>query len=244
MKIEDKYLVASDFDGTLFINKDITEKDINAIYNFRQQGNKFVICTGRAINSVLKELNNYKIPFDYIIGVNGVIAVDKDLKVIYHHEINLSTVNKIQDILFHHDIKDYHLSNGLDFDVIVGNSSLNDYKVDKSRIRGYYIDVTTSENAINLTNELNEELEVLGIKAYTNGNYVAVGIKGIHKGYGVLNLVEKINFNGKVKVIGDDYNDIPMFKLFDSYGIKTGYSDAIKEAKYLTNSVSEVLENL
>lgn len=234
-------LLASDLDGTLYIDSTITKEDINAIKAFRDAGNKFIICTGRSINQTFDELTKFEIDFDYIIGVNGALAVDKNLKIVYQNHLDKRITLKIQNILKNHDINQYHLSNGIDFNIIDGSKDLDVLKIDYEQIKGYYIDVKSSDNALKLAEELEIELSELGIKAYVNQNFVAIGMTGINKGTGILKLIDEINFKGDVFTIGDDYNDIPMLTRFESFGIATGFEGAIKHAKTIVNSVSEAI---
>ncbi|VEU81254.1 HAD-IIB family hydrolase [Haploplasma axanthum] len=238
------HFVASDFDGTLLINNEVKKSDIEAIKEFRKNGNIFSICTGRPINSVLTELKKYQVPFDYIIGVNGAIATNQKIEVMYSHELDSRTVHLIQDILSKHNVKEYMLSNGIDQARIIGEQNINKLDVDVNQVRGYYVDTYNPESAFKLAAQINAELGDDGITAYPNNQYVAIGMSGIHKGHGVDRLTKLIGFNGGIHVIGDDYNDIPMFKRYDSYGIKSGVVDAISFAKNQTNSVSDVLSNL
>ncbi|MBW4874972.1 MAG: HAD hydrolase family protein, partial [Paeniclostridium sp.] len=42
-----KKLLASDVDGTLYVNQKIHNKSLDYIKKFREQGNIFLLCTGR-----------------------------------------------------------------------------------------------------------------------------------------------------------------------------------------------------
>lgn len=230
-------LLASDFDGTLLRNDIITKQDLEAIKKFRENGNLFVISTGRAIIHAYNELIKRNVEFDYIIGVNGIIATNNKKEEIFSLRFDDKVVDKVKEIINKHDIEYYHLSNGIEHIVI----SKDDNKKYFDDIRGYYISTVSSDAALELVDELNNELKEIGVKAYANNNFVAIGLDGIHKGYGIKRLVDDINFKGKIYVVGDDFNDIPMFTRFDSFGIKSGYSDAIKFAKELVDSVSDVI---
>ncbi|CCV64614.1 HAD-superfamily hydrolase, subfamily IIB [Alteracholeplasma palmae J233] len=237
------HLIASDFDGTLLIDKQINPLDIEKIKEFRSKGNKFVICTGRSIDSIYDALKEFEVPFDYIIGVNGAIAIDKNYHIVYSNEFDLKTVHNINTILDTYEILGYRLSNGLSHEYIEPNN-LDQEKKEINEIRGYYINAGTEENALKLAEELNKKFEGKNAQAYKNMHYVALGIKGIHKGYGVQQLADLIGFKGNIHVIGDDYNDIPMLKRFNSYGIKSGYEEAISFAKHRVNSVLEAINHI
>lgn len=237
-------LLASDLDGTLLINGVISQSDITAIKNFRNEGNIFVLATGRSVNHAARVLKDFNIEYDYILGVNGAIGVGENNNIIYHNEMKEKTLIKIQTILSKHDIKQYHLSNGIDFDIVTTTKTFDKQLITNNQIRGYYIETTSSDAALSLANELKSELSELGIKAYTNQHFVAIGMEGINKGSGIALLVEKINYQGLVFTVGDDYNDIPMFTKYESFGISSGFEGAIKFAKNKVNSVSEVINQI
>ena len=75
-------LLVSDYDGTLKSNIRNLYLNICAINKFIQNGNKFIIATGREYESIKKEINLYEINYDYLICNNGLIIFDKDDKII------------------------------------------------------------------------------------------------------------------------------------------------------------------
>ena len=83
-------ILASDFDGTIYIDFCISEKDIQAIRDFQEAGNLFAIVTGRSYAS-LYPLIEGKIDPDIIIANNGGhIFVKKDEKLIEIFKASIS----------------------------------------------------------------------------------------------------------------------------------------------------------
>ena len=74
-------VTASDFDGTLFINKQISAKDLTAIKNWRAAGNKFGIVTGRAYIMLPEHLKEFDLSIDFAICCNGAIIHDGGGKI-------------------------------------------------------------------------------------------------------------------------------------------------------------------
>ena len=69
-------MLASDFDRTFYVNCEITEANIRAVENWRQQGNLFVIATGREESILREKLEEWEAEADYLICNNGArIAV-------------------------------------------------------------------------------------------------------------------------------------------------------------------------
>ena len=60
-------MLASDFDRTFYVNCEITEANIRAVENWRQQGNLFVIATGREESILREKLEEWEAEADYLI---------------------------------------------------------------------------------------------------------------------------------------------------------------------------------
>ena len=61
--------LASDFDGTLFFENEISDfrkDDLIAIKRFQKEGHLFGICTGRPLNGIIPHVQD-KIDFDFYI---------------------------------------------------------------------------------------------------------------------------------------------------------------------------------
>lgn len=81
-------LLVSDYDGTieieeLFKNPYIPKGTISNIQHFIDSGNKFMIATARPYDSIIKEVDRYNIPYDFISTLNGCIIHDNNREVIY-----------------------------------------------------------------------------------------------------------------------------------------------------------------
>ena len=69
--------LASDFDGTLYVNGKIDSKDVEAINQF-QKDNLFGICTGRPIKHTVYFLTDH-FKSDFYITSTGSYILDKEL---------------------------------------------------------------------------------------------------------------------------------------------------------------------
>ena len=82
-----KYMIASDFDGTLS-QGGISEETLEAIKEFRRRGNFFGVVTGRDFHwsyEIFKE--NDMFPFDFIISNNGGQGWDENGECIFRYYI-------------------------------------------------------------------------------------------------------------------------------------------------------------
>lgn len=93
-----KKILISDFDKTLYIDRESFLKNINAINRFRAMGNLFVLATGRSINDLNIVLNGDDLPYDYLILNHGTLIMDKKGTIINERYIETDIVKGIYDI--------------------------------------------------------------------------------------------------------------------------------------------------
>lgn len=81
-------LLISDYDQTLSMD-DITLKiNLKKVEEFRNQGNIFMLSTGRDYTSIKAEIKKYNIPYDYISCNNGISLYNSDDKLIEYHYLD------------------------------------------------------------------------------------------------------------------------------------------------------------
>ena len=73
-------IIVSDSDGTLQTSEEEIRDNIEAIQKFKEEGNLFVIATGRSYFDLKRKLDLYPIPCDYaILNHGGVIWNGKEI---------------------------------------------------------------------------------------------------------------------------------------------------------------------
>ncbi|XTR39173.1 HAD-IIB family hydrolase [Paraclostridium tenue] len=88
-------LLASDIDGTLLLNRKIHHKSIENIDRFKNDGNLFILSTGRALCELDSIINEYKLDVDAYVLCNGAFILDKSLNIIEDFKIDSDIVYKI-----------------------------------------------------------------------------------------------------------------------------------------------------
>lgn len=114
-------VLVSDYYDTIKINgkkqsiKDIInfKININAINKFRENGNKVVIATARRTHSIINELAQNKINYDYIISFNGLVIHDANQKLLYANYL----AQDIIDIIIRVDYETNIIKEMIRFDV-------------------------------------------------------------------------------------------------------------------------------
>ena len=100
-------LLVSDYDDTIkvmdFFGRDrVPNGTINSIRKFRSDGNIFMIATARTYKSIMYEINDYGIPYDFISCLNGAAIFDKD-GLLYSKDmidLNIDELKKIYSCIY------------------------------------------------------------------------------------------------------------------------------------------------
>lgn len=243
------HLFASDYDGTLFHGGPISDEDLKAIEKFRALGHKFGIITGRSINSIIDEVNEKKIPFDFLSGVNGGVVLDHRLNEIKVYKMDDSIVMDVLKFIDHFGVNNYGVNDGYDHinvkyhDIINKVHSESFERVYANGITGMYIACHSSAEALKLAEVINEAFKDHEIRCYTNEIYVDIASIYNSKSTGVLDILNHYELDGDAYTIGDSYNDVPMIRDYNGFLMSNGVPTLESYAKLgIVNSVSEALE--
>jgi Cof subfamily protein (haloacid dehalogenase superfamily) len=80
----DGYLICSDFDGTIYIDQQISEKNIKAIEHFQSEGGYFTFASGRNYEIFATGIASVITPNAPILAYNGAFIVSIDGKDVYY----------------------------------------------------------------------------------------------------------------------------------------------------------------
>lgn len=223
-------ILASDFDGTIFIDGKISQKDIQAIRDFQQAGNLFAIVTGRSFAS-LSPLIEGRIKPDAIICNNGghiFLKENGKLKEVFKAAISKA---KARDFL---NFYGKEIPNQMA--IFTESAKENDLKNINEPIMALAI---YSESQI--PNHFPEDFDF----HYSIG-VIDVIKKGINKQRGIDFIKDFYSYAGEIIAIGDDYNDIDFLKSTPlSYTLDYVTNEAVREAcNFSASSVADLIENL
>lgn len=223
-------ILASDFDGTIFIDGKITPKDIKAIRDFQQAGNLFAIVTGRSFASLYPLIEGEINPDAVICNNGGHIFLKENGKL---KEVFKATISKAK---------------ARDFLNFYGKEIPNQMAI-----------FTESAKENNLKN-INEPIIALAIYSESQipnhfpedfDFHYSIGVidvikKGINKQRGIDFIKDFYSYAGETIAIGDDYNDIDFLKNTPlSYTLDYVTNEAVREAcNFSASSVADLIENL
>lgn len=257
-----KYL-ASDLDGTLIHNGAISKEDIDAIVRLKERGYKFIISTGRSITSIEEFFSKYpEIEYDYIVGCNGAVILDKEKKVIYENyidaEIGEELLKNFMDeeeccIHFESKNKNYLIgpvnSEGIEDLISYFQEIINKEDVFKEKREYTTISLFARDKSIDRAQIVRDKIANMydgKLAVFRNQFFIDIAPKECSKGNGIKRVLEIDGGHvDKLYTIGDSYNDISMFEITENSFTFNNAEDAVKvKAKNYVDSVSECIEKI
>lgn len=252
-----RYILFSDYDGTLRQNDKIDNDVLIAIRKFRSAGNLFAVVTGRDYTNGYKMFKaKDEFPFDYIINSSGSYACDDGGKVVFSEKIDGNTpvgeltltqylLQRCMD-LTHNRCLICDEKNTWRFhpDFSCGNdeyAAISDVK----KITGFssvHLLCDTGVVAVEVCDILKTEFGTI-INMSRNGRCIDITPLGVDKASSIEHLIDVIGINKDcVWTVGDNYNDIPMIEKYHGCAIKSGVDDLKDIAEYVCANVAEVIE--
>lgn len=221
-------VLVSDFDGTFFDNNYL--KNIDNVNKFVDDGNLFIIATGRSINNLKIDIQDYDIKYSYLICSDGASIYDNKYNNLFYCDIDKDLINPICNLLDN----DPNISITLiENDNIVSGTMANS-------IAGKFIDRSICEELVKKVNS-----DFSSVNSYLSDNYINIRNKKVSKAEAIKFLIEKYNLNkNDIYTVGDSVNDIEMCKEFKSFTFINAESDVKDVSNNIVLNFNEVLNYL
>ena len=232
-----KKVLVVDYDRTLFINNDDMLNNINSINKFRENGNIFIIATGRTYNSLKKEIDKYNIEYDYLILNHGSLVIKKDKSTLFHYKIDKNILFDITNYLSKYKPKSVMYSYYTE-----DTNDINNPDISKITI-GFQKDIETFKKVMmDVVKKYNNKLNI-----YFTQNYeIELISKETNKSRALDLLMKKANFKKEnIYTIGDSYTDIDMINDYNGSCMEKSI-DILKNNKNIKkySSVSVLIKDI
>lgn len=232
-----------DIDGVIYKNGKVNKDVIDLIDN---SDNRLVFCTGRGYTRCLDIVGEFLKKDSILIVENGSKIVDYTGNIIYSKNISSKTkevlkdidYNQIESIIYNsndsnnyisfsktplkHIVKNYNKF--LDFydEMLHQHFTQITVKFENDIYKNYFVDYLNSKN----------------INVKKSEDYTIINEKNVSKKSGINEYIKKYKIEvSDTIVIGNDYNDIEMFKM------NCGYKIAVKD-EYTPESLLELATDI
>lgn len=224
-------LIASDFDGTIFIDEKIKTEDIKAIRDFQDKGNLFGIVTGRTYHSLFVLIEGKMDP-EFVIANNGshiFVKNGKDMTEVLKYSLDQ---DKIRDVI------DFY-----------GGKYQTRIFTDKDRAVEKIADLIEGEEILSLAiysdnmleNPFQEDLSFhksIGVTDVINS--------AVSKQTGIEFIKDFYGFDKEIIAIGDDFNDIKFLEQTRlSFSLNYVEEKEVLDAvNFTVEGIRELIENI
>lgn len=256
-----KYLLAVDYDNTLFQNGEIGDKTLKGIEKFRKDGNLFGIVSGRDYVTGYKTFKDENLfDFDFLLLKTGAMACDGNGKIIYEDTVkgnmawgDKTLISAVLDRAFElggrfattsvgkdrrYYYKDY--PDGLDREYRKAYPHSELSKIGNTGLVSVICD--NEEQATVITKKLKDEF---GSVLNPLQNTIAIDISpaGVDKATGIAKYAEfmRIPFEN-IYVAGDNYNDLAMLEKYHSCAMTNGVDAAKAVSECVCDTVGDYIE--
>lgn len=256
-------LLASDVDGTLYVNQKIHEKSLEGIKKFRQDGNVFLLCTGRNFGGVKHLFEEYDIEVDGFILCNGAVVLNENFEAIHNENIDDKTIKSLFEEAKDKEEYNFYFADGENLYIIDGynthpvissadmSNKMNVIRINENEFykNSYCANIVGIDIKDECTNKAeNKKLDIENkfkdsVSVYRNLSFIDIVPKNTSKGEGISKVLESYGVKEEnVFVIGDSWNDLSMFEKYKNSYTFTYSEDDLK--KYANNIVNTFYDGL
>ena len=260
-------LFASDYDGTYFkhINRKKGEVETNfqRVAEWQKKGNLFIFATGRSISMMVFEKKRRRIKYDYIVGLNGGIIVDKNDNVLFREAIKSETAREIINLLDRENVSTYCITDGIKGHVKTTMKWESRYLISLKLMglftRTYHLSkkqaLALPVAQIALTCKTHDEAEAFAaminerfsgeVSAFANLIHVDIQAPGLSKASGMEFVARKYGISPEnVYGMGDSFNDVPMFEKYNGLTLPEAAETIKEKAGTVYETVGHALKDL
>lgn len=223
-------ILISDFDYTFFDNN--YENNILATQKFVNDGNIFIIATGRNLNQIKEEITDKDVPYFFLICNDGAVIYNRKDEILYEKNID----NEIGQKAFKKLLDSKYISEAFIDD-------MEGYQIyDYSKINKIVGKPKNEKKAKQLLDEILENNEFTG---YMSENWLNIINSEVSKGNAIKYILEKYKLDDEeIYVVGDNINDISMLDMYTPYIMEESSPEILKKYPNKVKNIEELINIL
>lgn len=250
-------IFASDYDGTIKIDGEVSKRNLEAIQMWKDKGNKFGIVTGRSTESALQEKEAYHYDLDFLICNNGGVIYDGEMNLLKSFTIDFDKALELIEDIRKMDCNSFVLNNGFHRAKEIVNNAYEDYKygtyssdytvdkiVEEKKICQIVISLNNNEEGKRLAAIVNDKYKGY-VEAYPNVNCIDIVPANVSKATGIDFIMDYFGYEyNDIYTMGDSYNDLPMIEKYQSATLSHTFEDIKEKIDVIVDDVAQYLYDL
>lgn len=256
-----RYIIASDYDGTLRQNGGISARTVDAIKRFREAGHLFGVVTGRDCASWMRVLEQgIGVSTDFNIVANGAQCIDGEGNTIFVTPFKADATygdTTLAEAL----VKRYYelgfVAGGIsfergrmDFKFELPEGGKTENTVYSSPQEAREVREAVMSNAYWATlEEGSAAVEILRrefgeyLAPAQNGRCLDITAAGVDKATGLAKYAKLMKVSSdNIWTVGDNFNDVPMLKAYHGCAIRNGLVVSAGVAEIICDEVADVVD--
>ena len=240
-------ILASDYDGTLSYGGFDAEKR-EAIARWRAAGNLFGLVSGRSADSLWELADTQDFGFDFMIGNNGAVVLDRDRRILSDSRCDGSEALPLIRALFAWGCPIAALHGMESWTIRPTEEACGEGEctVDQLPSIPWFYQISTFLSSEREALEISERIRArFGscLNPLPNGTCIDCVPTGVNKAQGIYRLIEALGADkGDVITVGDQMNDADMISAFRSYAMASGAEAIRRMADAVTPGVPELID--
>ena len=240
-------ILASDYDGTLFVGGQIPPENRGAIARWRRAGNLFGVCTGRNKVMALQAVREQNIELDFVICCTGALILGADFNVIGQTYANCPDFVRFAAVVsaFRSE-RLWVTDNDSVYDIDTGLHLPGQIRPEDAGFIKRFHQCNTAfsdrENADKFIACLRSEFSQV-LVAHVNCSCIDITAAGVGKAFGVSHYARLAGCaEENILTAGDNLNDIDMLSRFNGYAVSGSMPEAVNAAGKTAESIAEIIE--
>lgn len=92
-------ILFSDFDGTLYVNRSVSQANREAVRRWRASGRLFCLATGRQVADLRAHLAREGVEYDYLLCLNGAEGYDREGRPLFARDLDGAVLPELFDCM-------------------------------------------------------------------------------------------------------------------------------------------------
>ena len=247
------HILFSDFDGTLYVDKVVSQANREAVQRWRAAGGRFAMATGRQWTDLRNHMLEENVEYDYLLCLNGAECYDREGRLLFQQTADGAMLPRLFELLLQgHGSANANLGERWE-QICAADCPEKD-----SRRPAYTAErLATFEVFTQLCSCLKDHAASVAardrilaefgdrINPVVNGHCLDIVAPGVDKASGIAKLLDLLGLPKDAAVcVGDNHNDLCMLTAYRGYAMSIAPEEVRSQVHGTVESVAQLIDML